>query len=316
MSTGFLQSPAPDVAVDIGLGRVSAARLSWHGRSASVAAHAVEALAPGAVVPALAAPNMPDVALVARAVRDAVGKLGGRVRRTALVIPDSVVKVSLIRFEQVPSRTADLLELVRWQMRKSVPFPMEQAVVSFSAGARHADGGQEFVVSTARRDIIEEYEAACAQAGLHAGLVDIATFSVINGVLAGGAPPSADWLLVHTTRASTTLAVLRGGDVIYFRNRAEEAEGTIADDVHQTAMYYEDRLEGAGFSRVLLTGGAGASDGIGALRRNLEERLGVAVEAVDPRAGAGFLDRISAGPETLETLAPLVGILLRDTKAA
>jgi type IV pilus assembly protein PilM len=316
MSTGLLQSAPPDVAVEIGLGRVSAARLSWRGRTASVAAHAVEPLPPGAVVPALAAPNMPDVGVVGRAVRDAVAKLGGRVRRTALVIPDTVVKVSLIRFEQVPTRTADLLELMRWQMRKSAPFPIEQAVVSFTSGAPHPEGGQEFVVSTARRDIIEEYEAACAQAGLQAGLVDIATFSVINGVLASGAAPSGDWLLVHTTRAYVSLAVLRGGDVIYFRNRAEDAEGTLTDDVHQTAMYYEDRLKGAGFSRVLLTGSAGTAAGSDALRRNLEERLRVAVEAVDPRAGLGLVERISVSPEMLDSLAPLIGILLRDKKAA
>ena len=39
-------------------------------------------------------------------------------------------------------------------------------------------------MSAARRDIIEEYEGACALAGLHAGQIDIATFAIINGVLA------------------------------------------------------------------------------------------------------------------------------------
>ena len=315
MSGGLLQTSAPDVAVDITAGRVTALRLSWRGRQSSVAAHAVESLPPGAVVPALAAPNMPDVSTVGRVVRDAVGKLGGRVRRVALVIPDTVVKVSLVRFEQVPARPADLLEMIRWQMRKSAPFPMEQAVVSFTASAAQTDGAREFVVSTARRDIIEEYEGACAQAGLHAGLVDIATFSIINGVLGSGGVPSGDWLLVHTTHAYTSLAVLRGSDVIYFRNRAEEAEGTLADDVHQTAMYYEDRLKGAGFSRVLLTGSATSGDGIDALRHSLEDRLRVSVETVDPRGGAG-LDRGMTGPATLDALAPLIGILLRDKRAA
>ena len=133
MSGGLLQTSSPDVAVDITADHVTALRLSGRGRGASVAAHAVESLPPGAVVPALAAPNMPDVAVVSRTVREAVGKLGGRVRRVALVIPDTVVKVSLVRFDQVPARAADLHEMIRWQMRKSAPFPMEHAVVSFTA---------------------------------------------------------------------------------------------------------------------------------------------------------------------------------------
>jgi Tfp pilus assembly PilM family ATPase len=315
MSLGALfQSAPPDVAIEIGATRVSAVRLAWRGGQATVAAHASQPLPPGAVVPALAAPNIPDVAAVGRALAEALGRLGSRPRRAALVIPDVVAKVSLLRFEKVPSRAADLLELMRWQMRKSAPFPPEQAVTTFSAGSPATEGGQEFIVSTARRDIIEEYEGVCGHAGVHAGLVDIATFAIINGVSAPAA--NSDWLLVHTTPGYTSLAVLRGEHVIYFRNRAEDAEGSLADVVHQTAMYYEDRLKGSGFSRVLLAGGAAVPGGSDALRRSLEERLGVAVEAVDPRATAGLVDRIAAAPELLDTLAPLVGILAGERRAA
>ncbi len=317
MSLGALfQSAPPDVAIDIGVARVSVARLSWRGAQAVVAGHASEPLAPGAVVPALAAPNLPDVSVVGRAVTAALGRLGGRPRRAALVIPDTAAKVSLLRFEKVPSRPADLMELVRWQMRKSAPFPMEQAVVSYSAGSAVAEGGQEFIVSAARRDIIEEYESACAQAGVHAGLVDIATFAIINGVLASQTPPTDDWLLVHTTPGYTSLTVLRGSQVIYFRNQGEDAEGSLADVVHQTAMYYEDRLKGAGFSRVWLAGAAAVPGGGDALRRNLEERVGVKVEPVDLRGLATLQDRISAAPELVDALSPLIGILVPEGRAA
>ena len=64
-------------------------------------------------------------------------------------------------------------------------FPIEQAVLSVSPGARGADGGSEFVVSVARADVIQQYEQACLMAGAHAGLVDLATFGVINGMLGG-----------------------------------------------------------------------------------------------------------------------------------
>ena len=177
---------------------------------------------------------------------------------------------------------------MRWQIKKTAPFPLEQAVVSFTPGARLAEGGQEFVVAVARRDVIAQYEQACALAGVHAGLVDLATFSIVNGVLASRAIPAGDWLLVHVTPSYTTLTVIRDGNVILFRNRGDDAEGTLADLVHQTAMYYEDRLQGGGFSRVMLAGGAAVPGGADALRRNLEERLGLTVEPVDPRAAAAL----------------------------
>ncbi|HUE90385.1 MAG TPA: pilus assembly protein PilM [Vicinamibacterales bacterium] len=293
----FVQPVPPDVAIEIDSAHVAAARLVWRGPVSTVAGHVVEPLPPGVVAPALAAANITDVPTVARAISQALVRLGGRITRAALVIPDTAAKVSLIRFDTVPASSADLVELVRWQVRKSAPFPLDQAVISFTPGITPEEGGQEFVVTTARADVIEQYEQACVQARVHAGLIDIATFSILNGVLTAQAAPSGDWLLVHATPTYTTLAVLRGGDLIFFRNREEESERTLADVVHQTAMYYEDRLKGGGFSRVLLAGGA--VQGVDAVQRSLEQRLGVRIEAVPQ-------------PD----LASLVGILSRERKVA
>ncbi len=287
MSFSLFQPMPPDVAIEIDAAHVSAARLTWRGSAATVAAHTLEPLAAGLVVPTLAAPNITDVSAVGRAVAQAIGRLGRRVSRAALVIPDTAAKVSLVRFDNVPPRPADLLELVKWQVRKSAPFPLEQGVLSFSPGAKTPEGGQEFVVTVARSDVIQQYEQACAHAGVHVGLLDLATSSIINAVLAGASTPSGDWLLVHTTELYTTLAVLRDGHLIFFRNRAEESEGSLADVVHQTAMYYEDRLKGGGFSHVLLSGSAVVPGGAEAVRCSLEDRLGIRVEASAPEGRGG-----------------------------
>ena len=83
----------------------------------------------------------------------------------------------------------------------------------------------------------------------HAGIVDLATFGVLNSVVAGGGAPAGDWLLVHVAGTYITLAVVRGEHLIFFRHRSDESEGTLADLIHQTAMYYEDRLKGSGYRR-------------------------------------------------------------------
>jgi hypothetical protein len=48
------------------------------------------------------------------------------------------------------------------------------------------------------------------------------------------------------------------------------------------------------------------------IRRSLEERLRTPVDTVDPRGAAALTDRITAAPALLDTLTPLVGLLLRD----
>ena len=311
--TSLREGTAPPVAVEIASGRVSAAGLEWRGGRPVVSQHATELLPEAALVPSLTAANTHDRAAVMTALNRVLEKVG-RPRRIGLVVPDAIAKVSLVRFEQVPARTSDLDQLVRWQVRKSAPFAIEDAQVTYVPGLRHTDG-QEFVVSLARRDIVEEYEGLCAEAGCHAGLVDLATFNVVNAVLAGSTPPAADWLLVNVAADSASIALLRGPHLIFFRNRASDTEGTLADLVHQTAMYYVDRLQGAGLARVVLSGaaaGAARPADLEQVRRSLEDRLAARVETVDPRAAVSLTDRISVAPALLDTLAPLVGILLRD----
>jgi len=277
-----------------------------------VAMHAIESLPDGALVPGLTAANTHDRAAVVGALGRVLDRIG-RPRRVGLILPDVVAKVSLVRFERVPAKAQDLDQLVRWQVRKTAPFPIEDAQVTYVPGL-HAEDGQEFIVSLAKRSVVEEYEGLCGELGAHAGLVDLSTFNVINAVLAAKASPTADWLLVNLAADYTSIALLRGAHLIFFRNRATDGEGTLADLVHSTTMYYEDRLQGAGFTRVILAG-AGSTD-VEPLRRSVEELVKSPVDLIDPTAAAALTDRITAAPVLLDTLAPLVGLLMRDRDGA
>jgi len=314
MSRLFSLSDAdsPDVAVEIAAGRVSAALLERRGGKAVVAAHTLEPLPAGALVPSFTAANALDKSSVITALNRVLERVG-RPRRVALVVPDAVGKVSLVKLEKVPARTADLDQVIRWQVRKTAPFPIDEAQVSYVPGLRSADG-QEFIVSLARRGVVEEYETLCGDAGAYAGIVDLATFNVINAILAGSSPTSlnGDWLAINVCLDSASIAIMRGPHVIFFRNRMADADGTLADLVHQTGMYYEDRLQGAGFTRAFLCAPGQDEE----VRTMLQERLPVTIEAVDPRQSAALTDRITAGPALLDTLTPLVGVLVRDRQAA
>jgi len=312
----FLTSPPPHVGVEIASDRVTAVSLERQGTGWIIGGHGTERIAPGVVTPALNGVNVHDSRALAAAVRSAFDKLGSRPRRVALVIPDTAAKLSLLRFDKVPPSAADLDQLIHWQMRKAAPFKHEDGQLSWAPGAALTGGGREYVVTLARRDIVESYMQACSEAGADAGVVDIASLNLINAAIAAGTDTSADWLVVNVAPDYVTLAIVRNKDVIFFRTRQLEQEGDLADIVHQTAMYYEDRLGGGRFGRVLLSGAAARGAEIGErLRRGLEERIGAKVEALDFRATAPMRDRINAGVDVLDTLAPAVGVVLRERVA-
>lgn len=313
----WLASPWPSVGVEFAARRVTVVSVSSGGSPAVVLGHATEPLPEGALVPALNATNVHDRAAVSAALTRAFDRLGVRPPRVGVVLADSVARVSLVRFDKMPGRAGDLDQLVRWQVRKAAPFRLEDAQIAYAAGAELPDGGREFVVTLARRDVVEEYEQVCADAGAHAGLVDVATVNLMNVVIASMRPgPSGDWLLVHCTPDYSTLALVRGTSLIFFRSRPNEGDEGLPDLVHQTAMYHEDRLGGGGIPRVILVGAAAAgADRADEVRRSVQERIGVRVEAIDPRGAAALRDRISASQDLLDVLAPPLGLLLR-TRAA
>jgi type IV pilus assembly protein PilM len=312
----FLSSPPPSIGVEIASDRVTAVALARQGNGWIVGGYASERLPAGTLTPALNASNIHDARGVSAALRSVFEKLGTRPRRIALVIPDTAAKVSLLRFEKVPT-AADLDQLIRWQMRKAAPFKPEDAQISWVPAAPVPGGGREYLVTLGRRDIVESYMKVCADAGADAGIVDLASLNLINAALASGdAGTTGDWLVVHVAPDYATLGIVRNRDVIFFRTRQLEGEADLADLVHQTAMYHEDRLGGAQFSRVVLSGASVRGPEAGErLRRNLEDRMGARVEPLDFRATTPMRDRISAGPDLLDTLAPAVGVVLRERVA-
>jgi type IV pilus assembly protein PilM len=311
----WLASPPVDAALEISPGAVSVAVLGGRSTNPVVQGYAVEPLPAGAVNPSLVSTNIADPDAVTRALGEACHSLGLKPKRVALVIPDVAAKVSLVRFEQTPARRDDLDQLIRWQVKKSTPFAVEDACLTYTPGARSASGS-EFVVVVARREIVREYEMVCERVGIEAGLVDLTTFGVINLFLSSSLATAGDWLVVHMRPEYTSIAILRRDDMLFFRNRAEGDVEALEDVVHQTAMYYQDRLEGRGFHRILL-GGMGRLQGdVDLARRNLEARMGTAVALIDPTRAAALTNRISATPELTAMLSPLIGMLLRSRREA
>ena len=310
----WLASPAPDAAIEVAPDRISAAVVAFRDGKPTVAAHATEPLPAGVVVPSFTANNIADRAAAGAAMRRLIDRLPSRTKRVALVLPDSAAKVSLVRFDQMPSRRDDLDQLVRWQVRKSLPFSADDAAVTYTPGLAIGERGREYLVVVARRGIVNEYEGLCSTVGLQAGLVDVATLSLLNMFLSAGAAPSGDWLLVHVRADSASVAIMRGEDVVFYRNREEGGQESLGDLVHQTTMYYQDRLSGSGFSRVLVSGVGRYPGAVESVKRSVQEHLGLTVVPVEPTKIAALTDRISASSDVLDVLGPLIGISMRTVE--
>jgi Tfp pilus assembly PilM family ATPase len=307
----WLSATPPTTAIEIASRRVTVVEVTAVGAGTGVARHASEALPPGAVEPALTGVNVRQSDVVADALGRALEAAGlAATRRAALVVPDSIARVSLVTLAELPSRPADLDQVIRWQIRKSTPFPMETAALSHFVAARDGEGATMATI-VARTDVVTQYEAILRAFGIHPGIVDLAGLNVMNAVMGSDVVPEGDWLLVHLSGEATTLAILRGSSLLFYRHRTAVDDESLGSLVHQTAMYHEDRLGGGTFSRVWISG-----DGAIQARHEINQRLGLQASMVDIRGAMGLGGGFEASQELLDALAAPVGVLLRERRAA
>ena len=278
---GWLATPGPTLALDIAADAVSGVAVSGNG--GRVAGHAHAPLPAGAVTPAVAAANVRDAEALAAAVRDVLGRLPRRSSRVCLVVPDGCAKVSIVHFASAPARRADLERLVRWKLRDAIPFRLDDAQVAWDDAAPAA-AGRDFVAVVMRRDIVAEYEAAARAVGVEPGVVAPASIGLLN-LLGDGAGPAAagDRLLVHAAAGYNAAAIVRGAALKLYRGQPGDREGDLTDLVHRTAMYYEDRLAGAGIRQVLLATDRGDEQAVSA---RLASRLDAPITPLHAPGGA------------------------------
>ncbi len=215
------QGNRPRLACEIAAGAVVAGRSPEPG--APLTAVARVALAEGAVVPSLKPGNIPDRVATIAAVRRALEGVGARPNaRNAdltLIIPDGAVRVLLLDFDALPSKLTDSLPLVRFRLKKLVPFDTDDAMVSFQVMSS-SRGAVRVLAVAIPRDVLSDYETAAREAGFEPGAVLPSTLAALAGL-----PESEGGLLaVNVYPSAVTTAIVRGGVVLLHRT-VELTEG-------------------------------------------------------------------------------------------
>ncbi len=204
----------PRVACEIMPQGVVAARSA--DAASPVAAAARIELAAGAIAPSLKPGNVVDRVAVAAAVRGVLEQIGlkpnARDADISLVIPDSAVRVLLLDFEALPSRLAEALPLVRFRLKKLLPFDSDEAMVTYQVMSTSKSVVRVVAVAVPR-DVLSEYETAVREAGFEPGAVLPSTLACLAAL--DDAEPA---LLVNANPLGVTAAIVRNGLLMLHRS--------------------------------------------------------------------------------------------------
>jgi type IV pilus assembly protein PilM len=207
---------------------------------------------------------------------------GNRKRRAAVILPDYCARVAVLDFDTFPTDLDEQQALVRFRLKKSVPFEVDTAVVSYVEQPRSPDAKTgakvEVLAAVISSDIVVQYEAPFRAAGFHPGLVTTSSLVALN-LLA----PDGITLLVKLSGRVLSVLVLQESAVNLAR--CVEMEGGRLDDIesvlHPTIAYVEDELKGRP-KQIWLAGFGPEMD---QLAPRWEKEWGVAVQAIRSRFG-------------------------------
>lgn len=222
----------------------------------------------------------------------------GKRRETAVILPDNCARVSVLDFDGFPSDPKEQLPLVKFRLKKSVPFDVESAAISY--WPQTARGKKiEVAAAVAPIEIVARYEAPFRAAGLEPGYVTTSSLAMLRLI-------SGRQLTVVAKLSLNVLSILVIEDGVLKLVRSLELSDRpwldeISADLFPTFVYVEDQ-KGKPAERLLLCGfGSLAADA----QRHFHQELEIPVELIQSRFGA-----------PTETNAGLLGYLQGITEAS
>ena len=260
-------APHPLTACEITAGYIAAVR--WSRAGAAIESLVVEPLSPGAIKPSAVDANISNSAEVRSTIEKVFARVHAKPRDLALFLPDPVIRVFVLHFDVFPRAANEALPLLRWRIKKSVPFEADETVVSYMRQAPREDG-VDVVTAVARMRVLREYEQLLESIGLSPGVVMSSTLAALP--LLNDRKPA---LLARVSGRAMTAVIVREGILCGYRCvdlPADELEITpqaLLDEIYPLTAYYQDSWH----EGISMVGLAGLTGRIEEFREPLEREL-------------------------------------------
>ena len=170
----LLQEPPPAMAFEISEAGIAAARIGARAELDFLP------LKPGTLAVSPLKENVLDPDEFVMAVRSLAGTQAARKRSdVALILPDFSARISVLDFDSFPKDPKEQASLIRFRLKRSVPFDVESAALSYWAQSGEK-GKTDVVVVMAPLEIVSRYESPFRTAGMNPGLVTTSCLAALE----------------------------------------------------------------------------------------------------------------------------------------
>ncbi|HEX4966519.1 MAG TPA: hypothetical protein VF173_37265 [Thermoanaerobaculia bacterium] len=239
----------------------------------------------------------------------------GGIKEASLVLPDTWLRVTFSESSDLPKGGDALDEVLRWKLKRLVPFRVDDLRVSATEVAPLP--GQEeprrLLLGFAVEQLLTQVEEAFAAAGVRLGQVSNVSLSLLA---ATDPPPNGGFAaLMVVEEEGYTLVFSRGGEPVLHRYKGfagalpEAARGSFVErDLRLTRNFLDEHYSGATLGPVLLLAPPESEP---TWLDRLEEGLGTPAAPLDGRHLPPLRAEDSGVPPWRD-LAPMLGAARRE----
>jgi len=223
---------------------------------------------------------------------DEAGVKGGRI---GLTLPDMLARISLVKLPSAPRSRSEASELLRFRLKKTLPFDANEARISYQAVPATPSGSGEptYLTGIMHDGVAAQYESLFADLGFHVGVIETSSLSLLHlwePVVGEALLPEQDFFFLNLEETYFTVSLVRersrlelvrtvghrspmlDTEALDFRHKPSYEAESLLRELLPTFIYYQEKLGGNSLARIYYRS---LRPDLGDLSAVLEEQFGV-----------------------------------------
>ena len=253
--------------------------------------------------------NVADRQSFVAKVREAHLRLLTKERSVSVSLPDATGRVVLLDLEARFKNREEGLDIIRWKLKKSLPFDISTVHLDFQTLAERENGAVSLLVSLISESVVTQYEELLIEAGLEPKFIDFTSFNLYR-LFSPRLAISENCAFVSFYAGAMTVLIFHGGVLSFYRSKevASEAQN-LYREVNSSFLVHDDKHPGQLVTEVFCM--AGASDAE-AFRTLVAEASGLEPVLLDLERMVSQAPGVSLAGSALQALAGSLGAAARS----
>lgn len=193
------------------------------------------------VTPSLSVENISEPEKFKGAIKTLFNSASISGRHISVAIPDASVKTAFLEFEDIPKEREKITEIIKWNLKKTLPFPVDEAAVDYQITENPSGENRlyKLIATVMRKTVLSQYENILKDLNFIADAIVPSSFAVYNLYhdLLSDIPVCA---VVAAYKKRIAVMAQRRGKPHFYRSKEADDERHGLREILVSLDYYHD----------------------------------------------------------------------------